>query len=217
MRQNLILLGPPGAGKGTQAKMLVDKYAIPQISTGDILREAVKSGTPLGIEANSHMSRGALVPDEVVIGIVKERLKRGDCGKGYILDGFPRTIAQADALFSYLNECGCPITEVIDIKVPKDHLVIRLSGRRVCRSCGAGYHIEFNPSKDGGRCDRCGGELFQRDDDREDVVIKRFETYEAQTTPLSEYYKKKGQLTTISGIGDVEAIFDDICKIVDER
>ena len=194
MPRNLVLLGPPGAGKGTQAKMLVDKYSIPQISTGDILREAVKSGTPLGIEANSYMSRGALVPDEVVIGIVKERLKRGDCGKGYVLDGFPRTIAQADALFSYLNECGCPITKVIDIKVQKDCLVIRLSGRRVCRSCGAGYHIEFNPSKDGAKCDRCGGELFQRDDDREDVVIKRLETYEAQTTPLAEYYKKTGCL-----------------------
>lgn len=217
MRRNLVLLGPPGAGKGTQAKMLVDKYDIPQISTGDILREAVKSGTPLGIEANSYMSRGALVPDGVVIGIVKERLKRGDCGKGYVLDGFPRTIAQADALFSYLNECGCPINKVIDIKVPKDQLVIRLSGRRVCRSCGAGYHIEFSPSKGGSKCDRCGGELFQRDDDREDVVIKRLETYEAQTTPLAEYYKKNGLLKTINGMGDVEAIFDDICKIVDER
>jgi len=217
VRRNLVLLGPPGAGKGTQAKMLVDKYGIPQISTGDILREAVKSGTQLGIEANSYMSRGVLVPDEVVIGIVKERLKKGDCGKGYILDGFPRTIAQADALFSYLNECGCPITKVIDIKVPKEQLVIRLSGRRVCRSCGAGYHTEFNPSKGGGKCDRCGSELFQRDDDREDVVIKRLETYEAQTTPLAEYYKKNGLLKTINGIGDVEAIFNDICKIVDEK
>lgn len=217
MRRNLILLGPPGAGKGTQAKKLVDKYRIPQISTGDILRDAVKTGTPLGIEAKSYMNRGELVPDEVVIGIVKERLKSGDCGKGYVLDGFPRTIAQAEALFSYLNECGCPINKAIDIKVPKDYLVIRLSGRRVCRSCGAGFHIEFSPSKDDGKCDKCSGVLFQRDDDREDVVIKRLETYEAQTTPLTEYYKKKGLLKTINGIGDVEAIFNDICKIVDER
>ena len=134
MRRNLVLLGPPGAGKGTQAKKLVDKYSIPQISTGDILREAVDTGTLLGIEAKSYMSRGALVPDEVVIGIVKERLKRGDCGRGYILDGFPRTIPQAEALSSYLNDYGCPINAVIDMRVPKEYLVKRISGRRVCRS-----------------------------------------------------------------------------------
>ncbi|MDO8446013.1 MAG: adenylate kinase [Deltaproteobacteria bacterium] len=217
MGLNLILLGPPGAGKGTQAKKLVEKYGIPQVSTGDILREAVKTGTPLGVEAKSYMNRGALVPDEVVIGIVKERLKRDDCTNGYVLDGFPRTISQADALFSYLNECGCPINSVIDIRVSKEYLVKRLSGRRVCRSCGSGYHIEFSPSKGTGRCDNCGGELFQRDDDREDVVTKRLETYEAQTSPLVDYYEKSGLLKTVNGVGDVEVIFNDICKIIDGR
>jgi len=217
VRRNLVLLGPPGAGKGTQAKKLVDKYRIPQISTGDILREAVDTGTLLGIEAKSYMSRGALVPDEVVIGIVKERLKRGDCGRGYILDGFPRTIPQAEALSSYLNDYGCPINAVIDMRVPKEYLVKRISGRRVCRSCGAGYHMEFSPSKNGGKCDKCNGDLFQRDDDREDILIKRLETYEARDTPLAEYYKKKGLLKTVNGMGDIEAIFNDICKIVDEK
>lgn len=217
MRRNLVLLGPPGAGKGTQAKMLVDKYGIPQISTGDILREAVKSETPLGIEANSYMIRGALVPDEVVIGIVKERLKRGDCGRGYILDGFPRTIPQAEALSSFLNDHGCPISAVIDMRVPKEYLVKRISGRRVCRSCGAAYHMEFSPSKNGDKCDKCNGVLFQRDDDRADILIKRLETYEARDTPLAEYYKKIGLLKTVNGMGDIEAIFNDICKIVDEK
>ncbi|MEK7713556.1 MAG: adenylate kinase [Deltaproteobacteria bacterium] len=217
MRRNLVLLGPPGAGKGTQAKMLVDKYGIPQISTGDILREAVKSETPLGIEANSYMIRGALVPDEVVIGIVKERLKRGDCGRGYILDGFPRTIPQAEALSSFLNDYGCPISAVIDMRVPKEYLVKRISGRRVCRSCGAAYHMEFSPSKNGDKCDKCNGVLFQRDDDRADILIKRLETYEARDTPLAEYYKKNGLLKTVNGMGDIEAIFNDICKIVDEK
>lgn len=217
MRRNLVLLGPPGAGKGTQAKMLVDKYGIPQISTGDILREAVKSETPLGIEANSYMIRGALVPDEVVIGIVKERLKRGDCGRGYILDGFPRTIPQAEALSSFLNDYGCPISAVIDMRVPKEYLVKRISGRRVCRSCGAAYHMEFSPSKNGDKCDKCNGVLFQRDDDRADILIKRLETYEARDTPLAEYYKKIGLLKTVNGMGDIEAIFNDICKIVNEK
>lgn len=217
MGRNLILLGPPGAGKGTQAKKLVDKYGIPQISTGDILREALKNETPLGIEAKSYMNRGALVPDEVVIGIVKDRLKRSDCGKGYILDGFPRTIAQADALFSYLGNIGSPIDKVIDIAVSNEYIVKRLSGRRVCRTCGATFHIEFSPSKGGGKCEKCGGELFQREDDSENVVTKRLEAYEAQTIPLVEYYKKKGLLNTINGIGEVDSIFDDICKIVDEK
>lgn len=217
MRRNLIFLGAPGAGKGTQAKKLVDKYGIPHVSTGDILREAVNTGTPLGKEAKSYMDRGALVPDEVIIGIVKERLQMNDCGKGYILDGFPRTIPQAEALSSFLNDYGCPISAVIDIRVPKEYLVKRISGRRVCRSCGAVYHIEFSPTKNGDKCDKCNGELFQRDDDREDILIKRLETYEARDTPLAEYYKKKGLLKTVNGVRDVEAIFDDIRKIVDER
>lgn len=217
MGLNIILLGPPGAGKGTQAKKLVEKYCIPQISTGDILREAVKNGTPLGIEAKSFMDRGALVPDEVVIGIVNDRCKRPDCSKGFILDGFPRTTAQADALSVLLKEAGAAIDHVIDVVVQKEYLVKRLSGRRVCRSCGTAYHMDFSPSVDNGRCDKCGGDLYQRDDDKEDVVIKRLDTYEAQTAPLVDYYKNKGMLRTINGVGDVGAIFNDICKIVDGR
>jgi adenylate kinase len=215
--RNLILLGPPGAGKGTQAKKLIERYGIPQISTGDILRDAVKNGTPLGMEAKSFMDRGALVPDEVVIGIVKERLKRPDCKMGYILDGFPRTVAQADAISAFLNDEAMPIDHVIDIRVTREYLVKRLSGRRTCSSCGAGYHIEFNPPRNSGRCDSCNGELFQRDDDREAVVAKRLETYEAQTSPLVDYYRNIGLLYTINGVGDIEAIFNDICKIVDGR
>lgn len=217
MGLNLILLGPPGAGKGTQAKKLVDKYGIPQISTGDILREAVKNSTSLGIEAKSFMDRGALVPDEVVIGIVNERLRRDDCRKGFILDGFPRTTAQADALSLMLKEAGIVIDHVIDVRVQNEYLVKRLSGRRVCRSCGAGYHVDYSPPVKEGICEKCEGELFQRDDDREDVVVKRLETYDAQTAPLVDYYKQNGLLNTINGVGDVEAIFDDICKIVDGR
>lgn len=213
MGLNLVLLGAPGAGKGTQSKRLVERYGIPQISTGDILREAVKNGTPLGVQAKSFMDRGALVPDEVVIGIVRDRCQREDCGEGFILDGFPRTTAQADAL----SALGIRIDNAIDIRVSKDFLVKRLSGRRVCKSCGDAYHLEFNPSKTDGRCDKCGGELFQRDDDREEVVLKRLETYENQTSPLVEYYKKKGLLHTINGEGDIEAVFDDICKIIDGR
>ena len=217
MGLNLILLGPPGAGKGTQAKKLVDKYGIPQLSTGDSLREAVKNGTSLGIEAKSFMDRGALVPDQVVIGIVNERLRRDDCRKGYILDGFPRTTAQADALSLILKEAGIAIDHVIDVRVQNEYLVKRLSGRRVCRSCGAGYHVDYSPPVREGICEKCEGELFQRDDDREDVVVKRLETYDAQTAPLVDYYKNNGLLNTINGVGDVEAIFDDICKIVDGR
>ena len=213
MGLNLVLLGAPGAGKGTQSKKLVERYRIPQISTGDILREAVKNGTPLGIQAKSFMDRGALVPDEVVIGIVKERCQRADCDNGFILDGFPRTTAQADAL----SALGTSISHVIDVRVSRDFLVKRLTGRRVCRSCGEGYHLEFNPSKADGICDKCGGELYQRDDDREDVVVKRLETYESQTSPLIEYYKRKGLLHTVNGEGEIEAVFHDICKIVDGR
>lgn len=216
MRHNLILLGPPGAGKGTQAKKIVERYGIPQISTGDILREAVKKQTELGIVAKSYMNSGALVPDEVVIGLVKDRLKDSDCANGYILDGFPRTIEQADALFSYLNEKKEPISKAIEIKVLKEYLVKRLSGRRVCKACGSGFHVEFSPPKMSGKCDKCAGELFQRDDDKEEVVTKRLDTYEAQTAPLVSYYTKNGLLKTINGVGDVEEIFKEICKTIDE-
>lgn len=217
MALNLILLGPPGAGKGTQAKKLVDKYKIPQISTGDILRDAVKHSTPLGLEAKSYMDRGALVPDEVVIGIVKERCGREDCSNGFILDGFPRTTAQADALSNILNISGISIDHVIDISVSKEYLVKRLCGRRVCRSCGASYHVEFNWPNYVGRCDNCGGELYQRDDDKEEVVVKRLNTYESQTAPLVAYYSENGLLRTVNGEIEIEAVFDSLCRIIDGR
>lgn len=217
MGLNLILLGPPGAGKGTQAKKLVEKYRIPQISTGDILRDAVKQSTPLGLEAKSYMDKGALVPDEVVIGIVRERCGREDCANGFILDGFPRTTAQADALSNILKESGISIDHVIDIRVSKEYLVKRLCGRRVCRSCGTSYHVEFNRPDNAGRCDNCGGELYQRDDDKEEVVRKRLGTYESQTAPLVEYYRENGLLRTVNGEIEIEAVFDDICRIIDGR
>lgn len=215
MGLNLILLGPPGAGKGTQAKKLVDKYDIPQISTGDILREAVKESTQLGIEAKSYMDRGALVPDSVVIGIVKERCGRSDCNHGFILDGFPRTTAQADALAEILSGMSIAVDHVVDIRVSKRFLVNRLCGRRVCRACGASFHVDF--IGDSTLCERCGGELYQRDDDKEEVVVKRLDTYDSQTAPLIDYYKNKGLLRTINGENEIDTVFGDICKTLDGR
>lgn len=216
MGLNLILLGPPGAGKGTQAKRLTDKYKIPQISTGDILREAVKNKTILGTEAKSYMDKGALVPDEVVIGIVKDRCQRADCAKGFILDGFPRTMAQADALSIILKRMGVVIDHVIDVGVSKDYLVKRLSGRRVCKSCGNSYHIEFKMPRFAGICDVCSGALYQRDDDKEEVVSARLDAYEKQTAPLVTYYRGNGLLRKIDGEREIEAVYNDICRIIDE-
>lgn len=203
---NLILLGPPGAGKGTQAKILVKLYGIPQISTGDILREAVKDKTPMGMKAKGFMDAGTLVPDEVVVGIVQERLVRDDCRNGFILDGFPRTVSQADALKSMLQEMSLSVDHVISVEVGKDELLKRLTGRRACRRCGRGYHVEFDPSKSAGICDECGGELFQRDDDREDTISKRLDVYESQTAPLIDYYRGQGLLRLISGVGSIDQI-----------
>jgi len=214
---NLIFLGPPGSGKGTQAKMLVDKYGIPQISTGDILREAVKEGTPLGKEAKKYMDEGKLVPDEVVVGIVRERLKEPDCTKGFILDGFPRTIPQAEALDKTLEEMGKGIDHVLSLEVDKEELVRRLSGRRTCKKCGAMYHIIFDPPKKDGICDRCGGELYQRDDDKEETIRERLRVYEEQTAPLIEYYRKKGLLRPIDGVGKIEEIFARITEAIEGK
>lgn len=203
---NLILLGPPGAGKGTQANMLSDEFSIPQISTGEILRTAVKEGTPLGIEAKSHMDAGGLVPDEVVIGIVVERLQHEDCSNGFILDGFPRTVAQADALQDNLKALGKELDRVIALQVDTEALVERLTGRRTCKSCGRGYHVRFDPPAEEGRCDVCGGELVQRDDDREETIRKRMTVYEEQTAPLINYYRESGLLIEVDGmqpIGEV--------------
>lgn len=196
---NIILMGPPGAGKGTQAKKLIAKYNIPHISTGDMFREAIKEGTPLGKIAQSYINDGHLVPDDVTIGLVKERLSKDDCASGYLLDGFPRTIAQADALDALTKEIHREVEFVINIDTPKDELVKRICGRRVCKACGAPFHIVNIPPKKEGICDVCGGELIQRPDDNEEALVTRLEHYNKQTAPLLDYYKKKGLLTTFDG------------------
>jgi adenylate kinase len=202
----LILLGPPGAGKGTQAKMLMDKFSIPQISTGDILRAAVKEGSPLGLKAKSFMAAGGLVPDEVVIGIVAERLQQDDCDNGFILDGFPRTVGQADALQSNLQELGKELDRVVALQVDAEALVERLTGRRTCKSCGRGYHVSFDPPATEGICDACGGELFQRDDDQEETIRKRLAVYNQQTEPLISYYRQAGLLVELDGMQAIAVV-----------
>jgi adenylate kinase len=211
----IVLLGAPGAGKGTQAKKLIEKYSIPQISTGDILRKAVADGTPLGKEAKAVMERGELVPDKVVLGLVEERLKQDDCRKGYILDGFPRNTAQAKALDTILSSMGAPLTMALSIDVDKDDLMKRLTGRRTCKNCQQMYNVYFSQPRKNGVCDRCGGELYQRDDDKEDTIRKRLEVYEAQTAPLIDYYSKKGILKSVKGIGTIDDIFNEIRSVLE--
>ena len=206
----LVLLGPPGAGKGTQAKMLTERFEIPQISTGDILRGAVKDGTPMGLKAKSFMDAGALVPDEVVVGIVRERLQKKDCARGFILDGFPRTVAQADALKETLQSLGKDLDAVVSLEVNTEALVERLTGRRTCRACGRGFHVKFDPPKIEGKCDACGGELFQRDDDREETIRKRLEVYREQTSPLVSYYRGKNLLVAVDGMQGIGAVQEQI-------
>ncbi|MEJ2070677.1 MAG: adenylate kinase, partial [Syntrophobacterales bacterium] len=210
---NLILLGGPGAGKGTQAKKLIKKYQIPQISTGDILRAAVKEGTEMGKKAKEYMDAGKLVPDEVVIGIIKDRLKEPDCQKGFILDGFPRTVPQAEALEKVLSGMGKKVDHVVSIDVDEEELVTRLTGRRTCKNaaCGQMYHIKFNPPKKDLICDKCGGELYQRDDDNETTVRSRLATYNQATKPLIDHYKAKGLVRPIPGVGGIDDIFTKIC------
>lgn len=210
----LVLLGAPGAGKGTQAKKLIEKYGIPQISTGDLLRAAVSAGTQLGKEAKSYMDKGELVPDRVVLGMVEERLEQDDCKKGYILDGFPRNVAQAEALDKMLSGLGMSLDAALSVDVPFDDLMKRLTGRRTCKSCGQMYNVYFNPPKKEGVCDKCGGELFQRDDDKEETIKKRLEVYNSQTAPLIEYYGKKGILKSVKGTGSIDEIFNNICKVL---
>lgn len=196
---NIILMGPPGAGKGTQAKILIAKFNIPHISTGDMFREAIKEGTPLGKLAASYINDGHLVPDDVTIGLVKERLSKDDCANGYLLDGFPRTIPQAEALEVLTKEIGREVKYVINIDTPKEELVSRICGRRVCKKCGAPYHIVNVKPKVDGICDICGGELVQRPDDNEEALNIRLEAYTKQTKPLLDFYAKKGLLKTFSG------------------
>lgn len=203
---NLILLGPPGVGKGTQAKRLTEEYRVPQVSTGDMLRAGIKAGTKLGMEAKSYMDKGALVPDSVVIGLVAERIQAPDAKGGFMLDGFPRTVAQADTLGEMLAKGGRTIDHVVCLLASNEELVRRLSGRRTCRNCSAPFHAMFNPPKQTGKCDACGGELYQRDDDKEEAIRARLVTYDAQTKPLIDYYEAKGLLRKVDGLGSMEEV-----------
>jgi len=214
MAIRVVLLGAPGAGKGTQAKMLIDKYKIPQISTGDILRKAVADGTPLGKEAKVIMDQGGLVSDKIVLGLVEERVKQADCQNGFILDGFPRNTAQAEALDKLLAGMNMPLTIALTVDVEKGELMKRLTGRRTCKSCQQMYNIYFSPSKKEGVCDKCSGALFQRDDDKEETIKKRLDVYDNQTAPLISYYNKKGIMKTVMGVGSIDDIFKKVVAIL---
>ncbi len=206
----LLLMGPPGAGKGTQAAKLVERYDIPHVSTGDIFRGALQERTPLGLEAKRYMDVGALVPDQVTVGITRERLAKSDCLGGFILDGFPRTLQQAHALDQMLAKMGIRLNRVVNIVVPDEDLIPRLTGRRICQSCGATYHMEFRPPVKPGICDRCGGELYQRADDQEITVRERLEVYRRQTQPLIQYYLDRDLYTEINGAQPADTVFRDI-------
>jgi len=211
---NLVLLGAPGAGKGTQAKLIMKKYSIPQISTGDILREAVRGNTQLGLKAQEYMNKGLLVPDEVVIGIIEERLKGQDCKKGFILDGFPRTIPQAESLDEVMSRLNMKLDHVIDFELNEDVLIKRLSGRRICEGCGIMYNVYFNPPRKDMVCDACGKNLFQRKDDHIETIKERLKVYRAQTMPLIDFYKAKNMLVTLylDGTEGPDLIFDRLCN-----
>ncbi len=212
-----VLLGPPGAGKGTQAVRLVEKYNIPHISTGDIFRKNIKEGTELGKKAQEYMNAGALVPDELVVDLVKDRLQQDDCKNGFLLDGFPRTIFQAEKLDEFLAEMGQKMDIVINLKVEKDSLIKRLTGRRVCKDCGASYHIINIPPKKDGVCDTCGGELMQRKDDNIDTVENRINVYDDQTAPLIGYYKEAGSLVDFDGEQSLDEVFDAIVQAIGKQ
>lgn len=210
----LILLGPPGAGKGTQAKMLTERFDIPQISTGDILRAAVKEGTPMGVKAKSFMDAGGLVPDQVVIGIVQERLQQQDCLKGFILDGFPRTTGQAEALKATLAGLQKDLDRVVSLEVNTEALVARLTGRRTCKDCGRGFHVQFDAPKVDGICDSCGGTLVQRDDDQEATIRHRLDVYAQQTSPLIAYYQNEGLLASVDGMLPMAAVQEALLTVL---
>ena len=212
----IIMLGAPGAGKGTQAKMIAAKYDIPHISTGDIFRANIKNGTELGKKAKAYMDAGQLVPDELTVELVLDRIKQKDCIKGYILDGFPRTIPQEEALDSALNDRGEKIEYAINVDVPDENIVKRMSGRRACVNCGATYHIVYNPTKEEGICDVCKGELILRDDDKPETVAKRLSVYHDQTQPLIDHYDAKGVLHTVDGTVDIDVVFAEITKFLGE-
>jgi adenylate kinase len=207
---NIILLGPPGAGKGTQAKMLVEEFEIPHISTGDMFRAAIKQGTELGIKAQAFMNAGKLVPDSVTIGIVEERLAQKDCASGFLLDGFPRTLPQAEALDQIMKELGLSLDAAININVPNEAIITRMAGRRVCRQCGETYHVQFNPPQENDKCNQCGGELYQRSDDSEETVANRLKVYNQQTEPLLNYYQQQELVLTVNGNQEMAMVFRDI-------
>jgi adenylate kinase len=211
---NLVLMGLPGAGKGTQAEKIVEKYGIPHISTGDMFRAAIKESTELGLQAKSFMDQGNLVPDEVTIGIVRERLSKEDCAQGFLLDGFPRTVAQAEELENILSDLNKKIDYVINIDVDQEFLMERLTGRRICKSCGSTYHLVFNPPAKDDVCDRCGGELYQRADDNAETVQNRLEVNQKQTKPLLDFYEGKGYLRNINGQQDIRRVFDDLDQLL---
>lgn len=214
---NIVFLGPPGAGKGTQAKILIEKYGIPQISTGDMLREHRAKGTELGKKAQEYMDKGQLVPDEIILGMVKERLAQSDCAKGFILDGFPRTVAQAEALDKILSEMNKKLDFALALVVPDELLVERLTGRRTCKNCGMMFHVKYKPPKVEGKCDACGGELYQRPDDNEETVRNRLKVYHESTAPLIDYYKKKGILKEIDGSKSIEEITAQLISILEGK
>ena len=214
---NIILLGPPGAGKGTQAKFISEKYSIPHISTGDIFRKNIKEKTPLGINAKEYIDKGELVPDSITISIVEERIKEKDCKNGFLLDGFPRTVYQAEALDAVLEKMGSKIDYVINIASSEKEIIERLTGRRVCKVCGAGYHVTNIPPKKEGICDVCGGKLIQRDDDKLETIKNRLRVYESQTRPLIDYYTNTKILVSVDGDKGLESVFKDICNILGRR
>ena len=210
------MLGAPGAGKGTQAKQIAAKYGVPHISTGDIFRANLKEGTELGKKAKVFMDQGQLVPDSLTLELIMDRFKNDDCANGYVLDGFPRTIPQAEALTAALSENKDKLDYAINVDVPDENIINRMSGRRACAKCGGTFHVKYNPTKVEGICDLCGGELYIRDDDKPEIVNKRLVAYHEQTQPLIEYYENEGILKNVDGTQDVNKVFEDICEILDK-
>lgn len=211
---NILFMGPPGAGKGTQAEVIVNEFGIPHISTGDAFRLAIKQGTPIGVKAKEYMDQGLLVPDDVTIGIVEERLQQSDCEKGFLLDGFPRTLSQAEALDGILSRLNTQLDHVVNLTVDRDKLMARLTGRRICKSCGSTYHVIFNPPKQEGVCDKCGSELYQRSDDNEESVGTRLDEYINKTTPLLAFYENKGLLRQIDGDQEIGTVSQEIVSVL---
>ncbi|MBA9087358.1 adenylate kinase [Fontibacillus solani] len=211
---NILFMGPPGAGKGTQAEAIVNEFGIPHISTGDAFRLAIKQATPVGVQAKEYMDKGLLVPDDVTVGIVRERLQQSDCEKGFLLDGFPRTLSQAEALEELLSGLGRKLEHVVNLKVDRNKLLARLTGRRICKSCGSTFHVLFNPPVQEGVCDKCGGELYQRSDDNEESVGTRLDEYINKTAPLLKFYEDKGLLRQVDGEQEIDTVTKEIVSIL---